>query len=37
VKNRIDWADERLGSSVHEDMISVLISRLHPEAQRIDG
>ncbi|TCO59809.1 hypothetical protein [Actinocrispum wychmicini] len=37
MKNRVDWTDERLGSSVYEDMISVLISRLHPEAQRIDG
>ncbi|MFF5003731.1 hypothetical protein ACFY3G_12940 [Streptomyces phaeochromogenes] len=36
-KNRIDWADERLGSNVYEDMVSVLISRLHQQAQRIDG
>lgn len=37
MKNRIDWADERLSSTVYEDMVSVLISRLHPQAQRIDG
>lgn len=37
MKNRIDWADERLGPAVYEDMVSVLISRLHPQAQRIDG
>ncbi|MFI1955908.1 hypothetical protein ACH437_29415 [Streptomyces xinghaiensis] len=36
-RNRVDWADERLGSNVYEDMVSVLISRLHPQAQRIDG
>ncbi|MFJ8107805.1 hypothetical protein [Streptomyces sp. NPDC096132] len=33
----MDWTDERLGSNVYEDMVSVLISRLHPQAQRIDG
>ncbi|WP_052768415.1 hypothetical protein [Streptomyces humi] len=37
MKNRVDWTDERLGSNVYEDMVSVLISRLHPQAQRIDG
>ncbi|WP_234531676.1 hypothetical protein [Streptomyces shenzhenensis] len=37
MKNRVDWTDERLGSTVYEDMVSVLISRLHPQAQRIDG
>lgn len=37
MKNRVDWTDERLGSSVYEDMVAVLLSRLHPEAQRIDG
>ncbi|CAM5452576.1 hypothetical protein [Streptomyces narbonensis] len=36
-KNRVDWTDERLGSNVYEDMVSVLISRLHPQAERIDG
>lgn len=33
MKNRIDWTDERLGSSVYEDMASVLINRLHPQAK----
>lgn len=37
MRNRIDWADERLGPNVYEDMVSVLISRLHTQAQRIDG
>jgi hypothetical protein len=37
MRNRIDWSDLRLGSGVYENMVSVLISRLHPEAQRIDG
>ncbi|MEU5347742.1 hypothetical protein AB0H18_44290 [Streptomyces sp. NPDC020766] len=36
-KNRVDWTDERLGANVYEDMVSVLISRLHSQAQRIDG
>jgi hypothetical protein len=35
--NQIDWSDPRVSPAVYEDMISVLISRLHPEAQRIDG
>ncbi len=33
--NRVHW--ESLGREVYEDMVAVLISRLHPEAQRIDG
>ena len=37
MRNRIDWSDPRLGSGVYEDMVSVLISRLHKETQRIDG
>lgn len=37
MKNRIDWDDPRLNSTVYEDMVSVLISRLYPRVQRIDG
>ena len=33
--NRVRWED--LESGTYEGMVSVLISRLHPEAQRIDG
>ena len=33
--NRVRWED--LDPGTYEDMVSVLISRLHPEAQRIDG
>ncbi len=33
--NRVRWEDLEPGT--YEDMVSVLISRLHPEAQRIDG
>lgn len=36
-QNRIDWSDSRIGPTVYEDMVAVLISRLHTEAQRIDG
>lgn len=36
-QNRVDWSDQRINPVVYEDMVSVLISRLHPEAQRIDG
>ena len=36
-QNRIDWSDPRISPTVYEDMVAVLISRLHPEAQRIDG
>lgn len=36
-QNRINWADPRISPAVYEDMISVLISRIHREAQRIDG
>ena len=32
---RIRWDD--LGHEKYEDMVSVLLSRLHPDAQRIDG
>jgi hypothetical protein len=37
MRNRIDWSDPRLSSGVYEDMVAVLLSRLHPKAQRIDG
>lgn len=33
--NRVLW--ESLGREVYEDMVAVLLSRLHPSAQRIDG
>lgn len=33
--NRVRWED--LGQQAYEDMVAVLISRLHPTAQRIDG
>lgn len=36
-QNRVDWSDPRVSPATYEDMVSVLISRLHPEAQRIDG
>src|SRR5215472_14907067 len=36
-QNRINWSDPRINPTVYEDMVAVLISRLHPEAQRIDG
>jgi hypothetical protein len=36
-RNRVDWADPRISSKVYEDMVAVLISRLHPEARRVDG
>jgi len=36
-QNRINWSDPRISPAVYEDMVAVLISRLHPEAQRIDG
>jgi hypothetical protein len=36
-QNRINWSDRRISPTVYEDMISVLISRIHPEAQRVDG
>jgi hypothetical protein len=36
-QNRVDWADKRISPDVYEDMVAVLISRLHLEAQRIDG
>ena len=36
-QNRLDWSDPRISTAVYEDMVAVLISRLHPEAQRIDG
>ena len=32
---RVRWED--LDSQIYEDMGSVLLSRLHPDAQRIDG
>lgn len=35
--NRINWSDERLSAGLYEDMVAVLISRLHPRTQRIDG
>jgi hypothetical protein len=36
-QNRVDWSDPRISAAVYEDMIAVLISRLHPEARRVDG
>ena len=33
--NRVAW--EGLGRETYEDMVAVLLSRLHPAAQRIDG
>jgi hypothetical protein len=36
-QNRINWSDPRISPTVYEDMVAVLISRIHPEAQRIDG
>ena len=36
-QNRINWSDPRIDPAVYEDMVAVLISRLHTEAQRIDG
>jgi hypothetical protein len=36
-QNRVDWSDPRISPAVYEDMVAVLISRLHTEAQRIDG
>jgi hypothetical protein len=36
-QNRIDWSDPRIGPAIYEDMVAVLISRLHTNAQRIDG
>lgn len=36
-RNRVDWADPRISSKVYEDMVAVLISRLHPQAKRVDG
>lgn len=33
--NRVHW--ESLSRETYEDMVAVLISRLHPDAQRIDG
>ena len=33
--NRVRWAD--IDRDTYEDMVAVLISRLHPTAQRIDG
>lgn len=35
VSNRVTW--ELLKPDTYEDMVSVLISRLHPTDQRIDG
>ena len=35
MSNRVHWAD--VGRDTYEDMVSVLISWLHPKAQRIDG
>ena len=36
-QNRVDWSDPRISAAVYEDMVAVLISRLHSEVQRIDG
>jgi hypothetical protein len=36
-RNQLNWADPRIGSGIYESMVSVLISRLYPGAQRIDG
>ena len=36
-QNRVHWSDPRISPGVYEGMAAVLISRLHPEAQRIDG
>src|ERR1700734_3676273 len=35
--NRVLWSDPRISPSVYEDIVAVLISRLHPDAQRVDG
>lgn len=35
MSNRVRWED--VGRDTYEDMVAVLISRLHPDAQRIDG
>jgi hypothetical protein len=36
-QNRVNWSDPRISPAVYEDMVAVLISRLHPAVQRIDG
>lgn len=36
-QNQVDWTDPRMSPSIFEAMVSVLISRLHKDAQRIDG
>jgi hypothetical protein len=36
-QNRVDWSDPRISPTVYEDMVAVLISRLYPQAQRVDG
>jgi hypothetical protein len=36
-QNRVNWSDPRISPAVYEDMISVLISRIHRAAQRVDG
>jgi hypothetical protein len=36
-QNQVNWSDPRISPAVYEDMVAVLISRLHPEVQRIDG
>lgn len=33
--NRVDWSEP--DRDTYEDMTAVLVSRLHPTAQRIDG
>jgi len=32
---RVDW--DKLSSQTYEDMVTVLLSRIHPESQRVDG
>lgn len=36
-QNQVDWADPRMSPAIFEAMVSVLISRLYKDAQRIDG
>jgi hypothetical protein len=36
-QNRVDWSDHRISPALYEDMVSVLISRLYANTQRIDG
>ncbi|WP_027346379.1 hypothetical protein [Hamadaea tsunoensis] len=36
-RHRVDWTDPRLSAGLYEDMIAVLISRIHPSARRVDG